>query len=197
VAFIYLLILSGARKGEIAAARPEWLDGDVLRLPDSKTGEKPVYLPPAAMAVIARLPRTRSGTLTGILDPKKFWEGIRTRAGCPDLRMHDLRHTFASAAISAGLTLAQIGELLGHSSTQTTQRYAHLIEEAAHTAAAQTADVMVARMQGKAHGKETDGVVGGVASGGLRQLPDPDHGSVDRSTGGGAGAEMGLPHVGQ
>lgn len=73
MAFIHLLILSGARKSEIAAARPEWLDGSVLRLPDSKTGEKSVHLPPQAMALIKRLPKTE--------------------AGCPDLRMHDLRRT--------------------------------------------------------------------------------------------------------
>ncbi|MEL7177759.1 MAG: tyrosine-type recombinase/integrase, partial [Pseudomonadota bacterium] len=60
--------------------------------------------------------------------------------GARSVRLHDLRHSFASAAIAAGMTLAQIGELLGHTSTQTTARYAHLVEEAAAKAAAQTAD---------------------------------------------------------
>lgn len=146
VAFIYLLILTGARCGEIAGAKWTWLHGTTLHLPDSKTGEKQIYLPPAAMDVIALLPVT-SGTITGILSPKKLWERIRKDAGCPDLRLHDLRHSFASAAISAGLSLAQIGELLGHKNTQTTKRYAHLVEEAQSAAATAAADNMMARMR--------------------------------------------------
>jgi len=67
-------------------------------------------------------------------------------AGCPDLRLHDLRHSFASAAISAGLTLPQIGELLGHSSTQTTKRYSHLMDEAAALAAGSIADRIMGQM---------------------------------------------------
>mgnify|MGYP000205065106 CR=1 FL=1 len=61
--------------------------------------------------------------------------------------MHDLRHSFASAAIAAGLTLAQIGELLGHKSHQTTMRYAHLMDEVASAAATATADIIAARMK--------------------------------------------------
>ena len=146
VAFLYLLILTGARKSEIANSKWEWLHGNVLRLPDSKTGAKQIYLPPAAMDVINKLPRT-SGTLTGIDDPKGLWDSIRNKAGCPDLRMHDLRHSFASVAISAGLSLAQIGELLGHKNAQTTMRYAHLMEDAAAAAVTATADQIMARMK--------------------------------------------------
>jgi integrase len=147
VAFIYLLILSGARKSEIAAARWDWLKGNVLELPDSKTGAKSVYLPAQAMTVVDRLRTKNRGTICGMKDPKKLWGKVRTAAGCPDLRMHDLRHSFASAAIKAGLTLAQIGELLGHSSTQTTKRYAHLMEEVAHDSVTKTADVIERMMQ--------------------------------------------------
>lgn len=146
VAFIYLLILTGARKGEIAAARWDWLSGNVLSLPDSKTGEKQIYLPQAAMDVLARLPQTH-GTITGIVSPQKIWVRIRKEAGCPDLRLHDLRHSFASAAISAGLSLAQIGELLGHKNTQTTKRYAHLVEEAQVSAATAAADNLMSRLR--------------------------------------------------
>lgn len=148
VAYIYLLILVGARRGEIWDARWDWLDGNVLRLPDSKTGAKPVYLPPAAMEVIDALPRT-SGTITGIGPPYKLWYKVRKAAGCPDLRLHDLRHSFASAGLAQGLSLAQIGELLGHASTQTTMRYAHLVEDAAHAAAAKTASAVVAGLRGE------------------------------------------------
>lgn len=146
VAFIYLLILTGARKGEIANAKWSWVKGSVLHLPDSKTGEKQVYLPPQALDVLARLPVT-SGTITGIESPKKLWERIRRDAGCPDLRLHDLRHSFASAALSAGLSLSQIGELLGHKSTQTTKRYAHLVEDVATAAATAAADRIMAGMK--------------------------------------------------
>lgn len=146
VAFLYLLILTGARKGEIAGAKWEWLRGNVLHLPDSKTGEKQVYLPPQALDVLAALPRT-SGTITGIVSPNKLWMRIRAEAGCPDLRMHDLRHSFASAALGAGLSLSQIGELLGHKSTQTTKRYAHLVEEAATAAATMAADRIMLGMK--------------------------------------------------
>lgn len=151
VAFVYLLILSGARPDEIAGAKPEWLecvgDGGVLRLPDSKTGSRSVYLPPQVMRVLAAIPPA-GGTLLGIKSPKSLWDRVRVEAGTPDLRLYDLRHTFASAALDAGYSLAQIGELLGHASTQTTKRYAHLIEEQAHEAAANTAGLLERMMSG-------------------------------------------------
>jgi len=150
VAFLYLLILTGARKGEIAKASWSQLDGTKLVLFAHKTdhtGDKRViHLPQPAMEVLDRLPKT-SATITGVQSPKKLWDKIRVEAGCPDLRMHDLRHSFASAAIAAGLSLAQIGELLGHKSTQTTKRYAHLMDEVASAAATATADRILAAME--------------------------------------------------
>jgi integrase len=145
VAFIYLLIYTGARRGEIAAARWDWLDGQALRLPDSKTGQRTVYLPKQAMDVLAKLPRT-NGPITGVIDPQNTWRRIRAEAGITNLTMHDLRHSFASSAIGAGYTLAQIGELLGHATPNTTKRYAHLMEEAAHEAAAKTGELIAQRM---------------------------------------------------
>lgn len=146
VAFIYLLVLSGARPDEISRARPEWLervgDAGVLRLPDSKTGARPVYLPPQVMKLIDKLPVVRDATLLRIKSPKDLWDLVRVEANVPDLRMYDLRHTFASAALEAGYSLDQIGELLGHASTQTTKRYAHLVEGKAHEAAANTAGLL-------------------------------------------------------
>lgn len=145
VAFIYILILSGARPEEISRARPEWIEprgaGGVLKLPDSKTGDRPVYLPPQVMALISRLPPSR-GTLLGIKSPKALWTWVRKASGIPDLRMYDLRHTFASAALKAGYSLDQIGELLGHANTQTTKRYAHLVDDAAQMAVAGTATLL-------------------------------------------------------
>jgi len=142
VAYIRLLILTGARPDEIARAQWDWLEtreiedvqtGEIVRTgvihdPSSKTGERDIFLSPAALAAVESLPRMFD-TITGIKSPKKLWWKIRSEAGCPDLRMYDLRHSFASVAIGLGMTLAQIGELLGHASTQTTQRYAHLMDE--------------------------------------------------------------------
>ena len=129
VAFLYLLIYTGARCGEIAKAKWSDMDGDVLSLPDSKSGyPRTIHLPEQAMRALNKLPRIFD-TITGIKDPKRCWIVVRTAAGCPDLRMHDLRHNFASDAVTAGLSLAQIGELLGHKNASTTMRYAHLMKE--------------------------------------------------------------------
>ena len=139
VAFIYLLIFTGARRGEIAKAQWSQVQGNKIVLTEHKTddsgNDRIIFLPPAAMAVLATLPKT-TGTLTGILSPTTLWESVREDAGCPDLRIHDLRHSFASVAISAGMTLAQIGELLGHADSQSSKRYSHLMEDAGHLAAA-------------------------------------------------------------
>lgn len=152
VAFIYLLILTGARCGEIASAKWSQLIDNKLVLQEHKTDsqghDRVIHLPAVAMDIIEKLPRTNA-TITGILSPKKIWERIRKEAGCPDLRLHDLRHSFASVAVSAGYTLAQIGELLGHSSPATTARYAHLMEDAASAAAQDVADQITSRMAPK------------------------------------------------
>lgn len=151
VAFIRLLILTGARAGEIAKAGWDQVDGNKIVLSEHKTdrtgNDRVIHLPPAALAVLENLPKT-TGTITGIRSPRGLWESIRTQAGCPDLHLHDLRHSFASAGVTAGLTLAQIGELLGHSSTETTKRYAHLVDEAALSAASLAAAEISARMAG-------------------------------------------------
>ncbi len=134
VAFIYLLILTGARKSEIANARWDQLHGNKLVLTEHKTDQngeaRVIQLPQAALDVLEKLPKT-TGSITGITSPRTMWETVRVEAGCPDLRLHDLRHSFASVAIGLGKTLAQVGELLGHKDNQTTKRYTHLMDEAA------------------------------------------------------------------
>jgi len=151
VAFLHLVALSGARPDEISRAKREWIeragDAGVLRLPDAKTGARPVYLPPQAMRLIDQLPETSTGRLFHIKSPAALWKLVRVEAGVPDLRLYDLRHTFASIALQAGFSLDQIGELLGHRSTQTTKRYAHLVEGKAHEAAAKTAALLEQMMQ--------------------------------------------------
>ena len=100
-----------------------------------------IYLPGPVMAILETLPRT-SGTLTGIQNPRACWDLIRTKAGCSDLTLHDLRRTFASEALRSGMSLSQIGELLGHASAQTTKTYAWMVDEAAQTAANRVGDRM-------------------------------------------------------
>ena len=104
-------------------------------LPDSKSGRKPIYLSAAAQAVLAELPRLdgnphiiASGARDGRprSDLKKPWAAVTRAAGLDGLRIHDLRHSFASVGAGASLGLPIMGKLLGHSQPTTTQRYAHL-----------------------------------------------------------------------
>jgi integrase len=136
VAAIRLLILTGARLREILDAQWSLLDLErgVLFLADSKTGKKPLYLSAAAQAVLAELPRMKgnphiiAGAREGAprSDLNKPWRGVRKAAKLDDVRIHDLRHSFASFGAGASLGLPIIGKLLGHSQAATTHRYAHL-----------------------------------------------------------------------
>ena len=142
VAFIYMLLFTGARPDEIARAQVSWIVGNVLCLSDSKTGARKVYLPPQVAGLLASLP-TGLPTLLGVKSPAKLWDIIRKEMGSPDLRLYDMRHQFASTALAAGHSLDQIGELLGHKSTSTTKRYAHLLPTKAAEIAASTAGAML------------------------------------------------------
>ena len=136
VAAIQLLILTGARLREILHARWEQVDFErgVIFLPDSKTGKKPIYLSAPALVVIAVLPRIQgnpfiiAGAKNGAprADLKKPWAAVTKVADLQGLRIHDLRHSFASVGAGASLGLPIIGKLLGHSQPATTARYAHL-----------------------------------------------------------------------
>jgi integrase len=135
-AAIKLLVFTGARLREVLGLRWDWLseDGTAFRLPDSKTGAKTLRLNAPAREVLASLPRVAGndhvvpGHRDGqpIINLQKPWRRVRDRAGLLDVRLHDLRHTFASVAAAGGNSLVMIGKLLGHTQAQTTQRYAHL-----------------------------------------------------------------------
>lgn len=149
VAAIRLLLFTGARRGEILGLRWEWIDlpAGVARLPDSKTGAKTLILPPAACQVLSGLDRPKSGAGYVIrnsihqagdrplVNLKKPWDLVRSAAGLEDVRLHDLRHTFASFLVSSGYSLPVIGALLGHKDSGTTQRYAHLSSDPLRAAA--------------------------------------------------------------
>ena len=159
IAAIRLLILTGARCGEILSLRWDWVDmeGGRLNLPDSKTGEKAVPLGAAALAVLSVIPRVEGNphvivggkpgaALVNLKDP---WGVIREVAGLDDVRIHDLRHSFASVGAAGGLSLPIIGAILGHTQASTTQRYAHLSDDPLRAAATTIGDRIAAAMAGR------------------------------------------------
>lgn len=145
-----LLILTGRRLGEILSLRWEWVDLEArtMTLPDTKTGV--LSVPLAAVAVqLLEQHRTRSKPLpergyvvrgqkkgAHLVNAQKPWRFVRKMAGLDDVRIHDLRHTYASRAVELGMSLPMIGKLLGHSQPATTARYAHLAQDPVRWAAA-------------------------------------------------------------
>jgi len=162
------LIFTGARRGEILGLRWEWIDWQAGRanLPDSKTGRKPLMLPPAALEVLRGLDMPEDGKGYAIRggdysDPevplvnlKSPWGIIRTAAGLPDVRPHDLRHSFASVMVAGGASLPVIGALLGHRDVKTTARYAHLATDPLKAAADQVGGVLASHLKGHEGGAE-------------------------------------------
>ena len=150
VTAIRLLMLTGCRLGEVRTLRWENVDLEAgeLRLPDSKTGARMVPLSRAAASVLAALPRDPdnpwviAGRKPGahLTDLQHPWRRIRARAGLGDVRIHDLRHSFASRALALGESLPMIGKLLGHTQVQTTARYAHLARDSVKASASRIAD---------------------------------------------------------
>jgi integrase len=154
-AAIKLLLLTGARRGEILGLRWEEVDSErgCLRLPDSKTGAKVIRLAGPARSLLAALPRSSpwvlpaakgSGPYVGL---PKHWDAVRARANAialdrskragrisetlrfDGIRLHDLRHSFASFAVQSGGSLYLVGKLLGHKQSRTTEIYAHASDE--------------------------------------------------------------------
>lgn len=152
IALIRLLLLTGARLGEVLSLQWKQIDWEAgtVRLEDSKTGPKTLYLSDAARAVLAQLPRVEGNPWClpgrrhgkGLVNPQKPWRRIRMQAGLDDVRLHDLRHTYASVAARGGFSLPMIGALLGHMEAQTTQRYAHLVGNPVQAAAEQVGEAI-------------------------------------------------------
>lgn len=155
VACFRLLILTGCRLSEIQTLRWEYVRDRMIYLPDSKTGKKTIYLGLPALQVLETVPRVPGNAyvITGrvegqyLTDLQKPWRRIRAAAGLDDVRIHDLRHTFASNGVALGQGLPIIGKLLGHSQAQTTARYAHLAADPALAAADQISTQIAAAMK--------------------------------------------------
>jgi integrase len=145
VAIIRLLAFTGARKSEIAGLR--WSEVDLgrgyLRLGDSKTGAKVIPIGGPACEVLASVtamegsefvfPASSGGRqFQGV---ERVWHKVRVAAGLPNLRLHDLRHSFASVGLARGDALPVIGAILGHADVKTTSRYAHLADDPVRRAA--------------------------------------------------------------
>lgn len=145
IAAFRLLLLTGCRLREIQTLKWEYVDLDngQINLPDSKTGAKTIHLGAAAAALLKKLPEVDGnpyviiGKFEGayLADLQKPWRRIRKAAGLDNVRIHDLRHTFASGGLLVGEGLPMIGKLLGHTQVQTTARYAHLASDPIKAAA--------------------------------------------------------------
>jgi integrase len=134
----------------------------MIHLPDSKTGQKPLYLSAAALAVLNDLPRRADnpfiipGAKKGLhrADLKNPWGSVRAHAGLKGVRIHDLRHSFASIGAGSGMGLPLLGRLLGHKQAATKQKYAHLDADPLRKAANSIGATIDAAMRGGSDGRE-------------------------------------------
>jgi integrase len=160
---IWLLMFTGCRLNEIMTLKWSHVDLDAreLRLPDSKTGPKTVYIGEAAIDRLKAIKKLDDNdyVITGkkpgdhLTDLQHPWRRIRKQAGLNDVRLHDLRHSFASRGLLVGEGLPMIGKLLGHTQVQTTARYAHLANDPIKSAA----DRIAGFISGSANGNGKKG----------------------------------------
>ena len=160
VSAILLLIYTGCRLNEILTLKWDYVKTHHIELPDSKTGKRRVPLPREAHDILTELPRHPDNSYvfpgekphSHIINLQKPWRRIRARAQLDDVRIHDLRHTYASVAMQDGIDPFTLKEILGHKNLTTTLRYAHLADDAVQRAAGSVAS----RLAG-AIGKRQDG----------------------------------------
>ena len=153
---IRLLLFTGCRKGEIVGLKWSEVDGDVLRLAETKTGPRTVWLSAAARTILDRQPRTESGyVFPSPKDPGRpctrdveLWRRARREAGIEDVRLHDLRHTVASQAVAKGTALSTVARMLGHADPTMTLRYAHVGDRNVEAAAERIGKIIEAALLG-------------------------------------------------
>ncbi len=180
---IRLLLLTGCRKGEIVRLRWSEVGEDALHLADSKTGPRTVLLNTQARAIIKRQTRKESAfvfpSLRDSSQPRStelsLWRKVRTKADIEDVRLHDLRHNYASHAVMNGVPVPVVARLLGHASTAMTLRYAHVGDWDTQIAAERVGTAMAAALagalnpDGSRQGQPTSGDNHGI--GFRKQLP--------------------------
>ena len=166
VAIVRLLMLTGCRVGEIVSLEWDWIRDKRIHLPDSKSGPRTVWLSSAARAVIDAIPRYSEDCpfLFPARPPTRHienlanqWHRIRDEAGLSEVRLHDLRHTWASVAAMNGVDMVTIAKLLGHALVETTERYAHLSDQSVSEAADRGSNRIQAALAGR--GAEHEGGV--------------------------------------
>lgn len=150
VAALRIIMLTGARVSEVLTLTHAQVQGVVRQ--EAKGGRRNLYLAAPALAIAASLPKLlgnpyvivghRRGTHLTVSGLEQAWQDIREDAGLEDVRIHDLRHTFASIGAGKGLTLPMIGALLGHTQAATTQRYVHLVNAPVRAANKLVVDVI-------------------------------------------------------
>ncbi len=144
-AFIRFLCLTGCRRGEAQNLTWSMITGGCAILPDSKSGPRSIWLGRPARALLAKLPHHGEHVFATAKGPlprssiDKFWSTLKKAAQLKNLRLHDLRHSFASLAVNSGIELRSIGGLLGHSDINSTEDYAHLDKSAEQDASARVA----------------------------------------------------------
>jgi integrase len=163
IAAVRLLALTGARRNEILTLRWEYVseEHERLLLPESKTGRKVIPLNPQALAVLHGVPRLEGnpyvicGDRPGrhLVNLEKPWRRIRRAAKLDDVRLHDLRHSFASVGASGGESLIVIGKLLSHSQPATTARYAHLADDPVRAASEAIGRYIASAMESVGNGE--------------------------------------------
>ncbi|GJG87443.1 hypothetical protein tb265_26240 [Gemmatimonadetes bacterium T265] len=166
IAVLRFLLLSGWREREALTLRWDAVDlgRGVATLADTKTGRSVRELGAPALAVVDAMrahrqagnPYVFPGAKPGahFTDTARVWDAARHAAGLAEVRLHDLRHAFASVAASGGLTLPLIGALLGHMDSATTARYAHLVDSSRKRAAELTSGAVAAALAGRAPASE-------------------------------------------
>lgn len=157
-ALVRLLMLTGCRLGEINTLKWDYVDlpRQCLLLPDSKTGRKTITLSTAAAELLTQIPRTKDnphvipGSRPGayLIGVEHIWQRIRKRVGLEDVRLHDLRHTFASIMAGMGEGLPIIGKALGHAQSVTTQRYAHIAADPVRHAIERAGNAIMGMVKG-------------------------------------------------
>ena len=164
VAVIRLLMLTGCRFGEVVSLEWDWIRAKRIHLPDSKSGPRTVWLSSAARAVIDAIPRYSpdcpflfpARPPTRHIDNFEYqWHRVRNEAGLPGLRIHDLRHNWASVAAMHGVDMVTVAKLLGHALVETTERYTHLSDQSVSDAADRVSGRIHAALAGS--GAEREG----------------------------------------